>query len=77
VRSTVVDYLCSSMLRRRLLSGSTWALGGKSGAAMIGLVTNGVLTRLLTKQEFGIFRRLLVGIQHYLARRGDRVFRTA
>jgi O-antigen/teichoic acid export membrane protein len=51
----VVDYLCSSMLRRRLLSGSTWALGGKSGAAMIGLVTNGVLTRLLTKQEFGIY----------------------
>jgi hypothetical protein len=44
---------------------------------MIGLVTNGVLTRLLTKQEFGVFRRLLVGIQHYLARRGDRVFRTA
>jgi O-antigen/teichoic acid export membrane protein len=38
-----------------LLSGSTWALGGKIGAATIGLVTNGVLTRLLTKQEFGVY----------------------
>jgi O-antigen/teichoic acid export membrane protein len=38
-----------------LISGSTWALGGKIGAATIGLVTNGVLTRLLTKQEFGVY----------------------
>ena len=42
-------------MRRRLISGSTWALGGKIGAATIGLVTNGVLTRLLTKQEFGVY----------------------
>lgn len=55
MRSSVVDYLNSSKLRRRLLSGSAWALGGKIGAAMIGLVTNGVLTRLLTKQEFGVY----------------------
>jgi O-antigen/teichoic acid export membrane protein len=55
VRSTVVDYLGASTLRRRLLSGSTWALGGKIGAATIGLVTNGVLTRLLTQQEFGVY----------------------
>src|SRR5215207_7908030 len=55
VRSTVVDYLSASTLRRRLLSGSTWALGGKIGAATIGIVTNGVLTRLLTKQEFGVY----------------------
>jgi O-antigen/teichoic acid export membrane protein len=38
-----------------LISGSTWALGGKIGAATIGLVTNGVLTRLLSKQEFGVY----------------------
>ena len=38
-----------------MISGSTWALGGKIGAATIGLVTNGVLTRLLTKQEFGVY----------------------
>jgi hypothetical protein len=50
VRSTVVDYLGASTLRRRVLSGSTWALGGKFGAATIGLLTNGVLMRLLTKQ---------------------------
>lgn len=55
VRSTVVDYLGASTLRRRLLSGSTWALGGKIGAATIGLVTNAVLTRLLTQQEFGVY----------------------
>ena len=55
MRSSVVDYLSSSTLRRRLLSGSTWALGGKLGAATIGIVTNGVLARLLTKQEFGVY----------------------
>ena len=55
MRSSVVDYLSSSTLRRRLLSGSTWALGGKIGAATIGIVTNGVLARLLTKQEFGVY----------------------
>ena len=55
MRSTVVDYLTSSTLRRRLLSGSTWALGGKIAAATIGIITNGVLTRLLTKQEFGVY----------------------
>ena len=55
MRSSVVDYLGASTLRRRLLSGSTWALGGKIGAATIGIVTNGVLTRLLTKQEFGVY----------------------
>lgn len=53
--STVVDYLSASPLRRRLLSGSTWALGGKIAAATIGIVTNAVLTRLLTKQEFGVY----------------------
>ena len=51
----MVDHLSTSTLRRRLLAGSTWALGGKIGAATIGLVTNSVLTRLLTKQEFGVY----------------------
>jgi O-antigen/teichoic acid export membrane protein len=55
VRSTVLDFLSASTLRRRLISGSTWALGGKIGAATIGIVTNGVLARLLTKQEFGVY----------------------
>ncbi|MBA3425556.1 MAG: hypothetical protein H0U04_13685, partial [Rubrobacter sp.] len=52
----MVGYLSGSTLRRRLLSGSTWALGGKIGAAVIGLVTNGLLARLLnSKQEFGAY----------------------
>ncbi len=55
MKSAVVDYLGASTLRRRLVSGSTWAIGGKIAAATIGLVTNGVLTRLLTKQEFGVY----------------------
>ena len=55
MRSSVVDYLGASTLRRRLLSGSTWALGGKIGAATIGIVTTGVLTRLLTKQEVAVY----------------------
>ena len=56
MRSTVADYLGGSTLRRRLLSGSTWALGGKIAAAVIGLVTNGLLARLLgTTQEFGAY----------------------
>ena len=56
MRSTVVHFLSGSTMRRRLLSGSTWALGGKIGAALIGLVTNGMLARLLgSKQEFGTY----------------------
>ena len=38
-------------MRRRLLSGSTWALGGKIAAAIIGLVTNGLLAHLLGSRE--------------------------
>jgi O-antigen/teichoic acid export membrane protein len=53
VKSTVVGYLGGSTLRRRLLSGSSWALGGKLGAAMVGIVTTSVLTRLLTSTEVG------------------------
>ena len=55
MKSTVVGYLGGSTLRRRLLSGSTWALGGKIGAAMIGLITTSLLARLLTTQEFGAY----------------------
>ena len=55
MRSTVAGYLGGSTLRRRLLSGSTWALGGKIAAATIGLVTTGVLTRLLTPTEVGVY----------------------
>jgi len=55
LKSTVADYLGSSSLKRRLLSGSTWAFGGKIGGAVVGIVTNGMLARMLSPQEFGAY----------------------
>ena len=55
MKSTVAGFLGGSALRRRLLSGSTWALGGKIGAAAIGIVTNGLLGHMLSKQDFGTY----------------------
>jgi O-antigen/teichoic acid export membrane protein len=52
VKSIVVGFLSGSALRRRLLSGSTWALGGKIGAAAIGIVTSGLLGHMLSLQDF-------------------------
>jgi O-antigen/teichoic acid export membrane protein len=43
------------LLRRRLLSGSAWAFGGKIGGAVIGVVTNGLLARMLSPEEFGAY----------------------
>jgi O-antigen/teichoic acid export membrane protein len=47
--------LSGSSLKRRLLSGSAWASGGRVGGAMIGIVTNGLLARLLSPQELGAY----------------------
>ena len=55
LKSTVGEYLSGSFLRRRLLSGSTWASGGRIGGAMLGIVTNGLLARLLSPQELGAY----------------------
>jgi O-antigen/teichoic acid export membrane protein len=52
---TLEDYLSGSSLRRRLLSGSAWASGGRIGGAMVGIVTNALLARMLTPQEFGAY----------------------
>jgi O-antigen/teichoic acid export membrane protein len=38
-----------------LLSGSTWAFGGKIGGAAVGIITNGLLARMLSPQEFGAY----------------------
>jgi O-antigen/teichoic acid export membrane protein len=38
-----------------LLSGSIWAFGGKIGASAIGVITNGLLARMLSPQEFGAY----------------------
>jgi O-antigen/teichoic acid export membrane protein len=44
--------LGGSFLKRRLLSGSAWASGGRVGGAMFGIVTNGLVMRMLpTAQE--------------------------
>ena len=53
--STVFGYLKGSSLRRRLLSGSTWAFGGKVGATAMGVITNGLLARMLSPQDFGAY----------------------
>jgi O-antigen/teichoic acid export membrane protein len=42
-------------LKKRLLSGTGWAFGGKIAAATIGVVTNGLLARMLSPQEFGAY----------------------
>ena len=55
LKSTVGEYLSGSFLRRRLLSGSAWASGGRIGGAMLGIVTNGLLARLLSPQELGAY----------------------
>lgn len=49
----------ASLLKRRLLSGSAWAMAGKVGAALIGLASNVLLVRLLTPQEFGSYLLVL------------------
>src|SRR5918999_5247938 len=50
-----MKYLSGSFLRRRLVSGSAWASGGRIGGAMLGIVTNGLLARMLSPQEFGAY----------------------
>ena len=47
--------LDASLLKRRLLSGGAWAVGGKAGAVALGLSSNILLARLLTPQEFGTY----------------------
>ena len=47
--------LSGSSLKRRLLSGGAWAVGGKVGASMIGLATSALLTRLLSRSEVGVY----------------------
>jgi O-antigen/teichoic acid export membrane protein len=42
-------------LRRRLLSGSAWALGGKVATTISGLATMALLARLLSPQDLGAY----------------------
>jgi O-antigen/teichoic acid export membrane protein len=43
------------LLRRRLLSGSGWAFGGKILIALTGLISSALLARLLTPQALGTY----------------------
>src|SRR5215210_3456068 len=43
------------LLKRRLLSGGAWALGGKMLVALAGLVSSALLARLLTPQALGTY----------------------
>lgn len=45
----------SSTLRGRLLSGGTWALAARIGTALITMVVNGLLARLLSPDEMGVY----------------------
>lgn len=57
--SYATGVLDASLLRRRLLSGSAWAVGGQVGAALAGLFSNVLLARLLTPAEFGAYLLIL------------------
>lgn len=43
------------LMKRRLLSGGVWALGGRIGLAFTGLLTNALLARLLSPAELGAY----------------------
>lgn len=49
------DHPDGGSLKRRLLSGGSWALGGKVGGSAIGLITNALLARMLSPAEFGAY----------------------
>ena len=42
-------------VRRRLLSGSAWVFGAKIASLLLGIVVQGILARLLTKSEYGVY----------------------
>ncbi len=47
--------LDAAALKKRLLSGSAWAIGGKAGAAVAGVATNALLARMLAPAELGAY----------------------
>jgi O-antigen/teichoic acid export membrane protein len=51
----LLTILSGSFLRRRLLSGGAWASAGRIGGAMFGIVTTGLLARMLSEQELGAY----------------------
>ena len=51
--------LSGSALKRRLLSGSIWAVAGRFGGAIIGIVTSSLLTFILSPEEVGAYNLAL------------------
>jgi O-antigen/teichoic acid export membrane protein len=54
-RQDLGDVSPRQLLRRRLLSGSTWAFGSKILVASTGLISSALLARLLTPQALGTY----------------------
>src|SRR5215204_6564106 len=51
--------LSGSTLKRRLLSGSIWAVAGRFGGAMVGILTASLLTFVLSPEEVGAYNLAL------------------
>jgi O-antigen/teichoic acid export membrane protein len=51
--STAISQI--DLVKRRLLSGGAWALGGRVALAFIGLATNALLARLLAPADLGVY----------------------
>lgn len=43
------------LVKRRLLSGGAWALGGRIALVFVGILTNALLARLLSPAELGVY----------------------
>jgi O-antigen/teichoic acid export membrane protein len=51
--------LSGSALKRRLLSGSIWAVAGRFGGAMVGILTASLLTFVISPKEVGAYNLVL------------------
>jgi O-antigen/teichoic acid export membrane protein len=51
--------LSGSSLKRRLLSGSIWAVAGRFGGAMVGILTASLLTFVISPEEVGAYNLAL------------------
>ncbi len=51
--------LSGSALKRRLLSGSIWAVAGRFGGAMVGILTASLLTFVISVKEVGAYNLVL------------------
>jgi O-antigen/teichoic acid export membrane protein len=49
----------SSSLKRRLLSGSIWAVAGRFGGGMVGILTASLLTFVISPKEVGAYNLVL------------------